>query len=103
MPQKEEKNRTRLAVGDILDYPHKMHVAQQQTLQYESCCSTPKQLLTSVAWGGLVDDAWVYIEIHKGVYGLKPAFVLSNKLLVKRLDTQGYYPCQCTPGLWRHK
>jgi hypothetical protein len=45
----------------------------------------------------------VYFEVTKGIYGLKQAGKLANDLLTKRLETQGYYQCATTPGLWRHK
>jgi hypothetical protein len=46
---------------------------------------------------------WVYIEIRKGMYGLKQAGLLANQLLQIRLAPFGYYPAQHTPGLWLHK
>jgi hypothetical protein len=33
----------------------------------------------------LAVDGWVYIEIRKGMYGLKQAGLLANQLLQKRL------------------
>jgi hypothetical protein len=51
----------------------------------------------------LAVDGWVYIEIRKGMYGLKQAGLLINQLLQKRLAPFGYYPARHTPGLWLHK
>jgi hypothetical protein len=51
----------------------------------------------------LAVDGWVYIEIRKGMYGLKQAGLLANQLLQKRLAPFGYYPACLTPGLWLHK
>ena len=48
-------------------------------------------------------DGWVYLNIVKGMYGLKQAGIISNMELTKHLDKFGYYPVQHTPGLWRHK
>jgi hypothetical protein len=45
----------------------------------------------------------VYIEIRKGMYGLKQAGVLANQLLQRRVAPFGYYPSRHTPGLWLHK
>jgi hypothetical protein len=45
---------------------------------------------------------WVYMEIRKGMYGLKQAGLLGNQLLQKRLKPFGYYPARHTPGLWLH-
>jgi hypothetical protein len=51
----------------------------------------------------LAVDGWVYIEILKGMYGLKQAGVLANQLLQTRLAQFGYYPARHTPGLRLHK
>jgi hypothetical protein len=51
----------------------------------------------------LAVDGWVYIEIRKGMYGLKQSGLLTNKLLHKSLSPFGYYPARHTPGLWLHK
>jgi hypothetical protein len=51
----------------------------------------------------LAVDGWVYIEIRKGMYGLKQAGILANQLLQTRLAPFIYYPARHTPGLWLHK
>jgi hypothetical protein len=51
----------------------------------------------------LAVDGWVYIEIRKGVDGLKQAGLLANQLLQKLLSPFGYYPARHTPGMWLHK
>jgi hypothetical protein len=43
-------------------------------------------------------DGWVYIEIRKGMYGLKQAGLLSNQLLQTRLAPFGYYPARHSSG-----
>jgi hypothetical protein len=50
----------------------------------------------------LAVNGWVYMEIRKGMYGLKQAGLLANQLLQKRLKPFGYYPARHTPGLWLH-
>jgi hypothetical protein len=50
----------------------------------------------------LAVDGWVYLEIRKGMYGLKQAGLLANQLLQKRLKPFGYHPARHTPGLWLH-
>jgi hypothetical protein len=45
---------------------------------------------------------FVYVRIELGMYGLPQAGLLANKLLAQRLNIDGYYQCQYTPGLWRH-
>jgi hypothetical protein len=50
-----------------------------------------------------VHNDWVYFEIRRGIYGLPQSGILAQKLLAERLAKKGYYQCECTPGLWRHK
>jgi hypothetical protein len=44
----------------------------------------------------------VYLEIHRGMYGLKQAGLLANQLLQKTVETLWLYPARHTPGLWLH-
>jgi hypothetical protein len=48
-------------------------------------------------------NGWIYFELGMGMYGLKQAGKLANDLLSQRLFGHGYYQCETTPGLWRHK
>jgi hypothetical protein len=50
----------------------------------------------------LVSDGHIYIEVHKGMYGLPQVGILSNQLLARRLTIHGYHQTKFTPGLWRH-
>jgi hypothetical protein len=45
---------------------------------------------------------YCYVEIRKGMYGLKEAAILAYEQLVAPLKPHGYYPVSNTPGLWRH-
>ena len=52
----------------------------------------------------LIDyDGYVYVEINKGMYGLKQAAVITYQQIVKHLDGHGYYPILFTTGLWSHQ
>ena len=48
-------------------------------------------------------DGFIYIEIHKGMYGLKNAAILAYNNLKKNLLPFGYVPVEGTVGLWKHK
>jgi hypothetical protein len=61
------------------------------------------EIVNTYNLAALAVNGWVYIEIRKGMYRLKRAGLLSNKLLQKRLSPFGSYPDQHTPGLWLHK
>jgi hypothetical protein len=63
----------------------------------------PEEIVEKYNLGALAIDGWVYIEIIKGMYGLKQAGLLANQLLQTILAPFGYYPARHTPGLWLHK
>ena len=47
-------------------------------------------------------SGYAYVEIRKGMYGLKEAGIISYKRLVRNLHPHGYAPVAHTPGLWNH-
>jgi hypothetical protein len=63
----------------------------------------PEEIIQKYNLNALAVDGWVYIEIRKGVYGLKQAGLLANQLLQTCLTPFGYYPARHTPGLWLHR
>jgi hypothetical protein len=63
----------------------------------------PKEIVSKYNLTALAVNGWVYIEIRKGMYGLKQAGLLSTQLQKKRLAPFGYHPDRHTPGLWLHK
>jgi hypothetical protein len=63
----------------------------------------PEEIIQNYNLNALAVNGWVYIEIRKGMYGLKQAGLLANQLLQTRLAPFGYYPARHTPGLWLHK
>jgi hypothetical protein len=63
----------------------------------------PEEIVQKYNLNALTIEGWVYIEIRKGMYGLKQAGLFANQLLQIRLAPFGYYPARHTPGLWLHK
>jgi hypothetical protein len=63
----------------------------------------PEEIIQKYSLNALAVDGWVYIEIRKGMYGVKQAGLLANQLFQTRLAPFGYYPARNTPGLWSHK
>ena len=47
-------------------------------------------------------DGYVYVEIWQGMYGFPQAGLIAQKLLEQRLNKEGYYQSERTPGLWTH-
>jgi hypothetical protein len=58
----------------------------------------PEEIAQKYNLNAFVVDGWVYIEIRKGMYGLKQAGLLANQLLQTRLAPFVYYPARHTPG-----
>jgi hypothetical protein len=50
----------------------------------------PAEIIQKYNLNALAVDGWVYIEIRKGMYGLKQAGLLANQLLQTRLAPFGY-------------
>jgi hypothetical protein len=63
----------------------------------------PEEIIQKYNLNALAVDGWVYIEIRKGMYGLKKSGLLANQLLQTRLAPFGYYPAWHTPGIWLQK
>jgi hypothetical protein len=56
---------------------------------------------------GITEDfydskGYAYLEIRKGMYGLKEASILAYEQLKAHLAPHGYAPVRHTPGLWKH-
>jgi hypothetical protein len=63
----------------------------------------PEEIIKKYNLNALAVNGWVYIEIRKGMYGLKQSGLRANQLLQTHLGPFGYYPARHTPGLWLHK
>jgi hypothetical protein len=63
----------------------------------------PEEIVDKYNLKALAVDGWVYIEIRKGMHGLKQAGLLVTQLLQTHLAPFGYYPARHTPGLCLHK
>ena len=63
----------------------------------------PQEIIDEYALHKIVDDnGWVYLEIIKGMYGLKQAGIIANMELTKNLEKFGYNTVRHTPGLWKY-
>jgi hypothetical protein len=122
-PHKKENERVRLTMGgDRLDYSGRVVTSTTDITTFKILINStlftadaammmmkmllsgfPEEIVDKYNLGALAVDGWVYIEIRKGMYGLKQAGLLANQLLQTRLAPFGYYPARHTPGLWLHK
>ena len=76
-----------------------MEIYEYMKLRLETI---PSEIVQQYGLNDLAADGWVYIEIRKGMYGLKQAGKLANEQLKEHLAGFGYAPTPMTPGLWRH-
>ena len=69
-----------------------------------------------IKWEHIPEDIWsqynleymlhggyIYVNIKKGMYGLKEAAILAYKKILTHLQPRGYHPIPGTSGLWRHE
>jgi hypothetical protein len=63
----------------------------------------PEEIVQKYNLDAFAVEGGVYIEIRKGMYGLKQAGLLPNQLLQTRLAPFGYYPAHHTPRIWLHR
>ena len=63
----------------------------------------PQEIIDHYNLHNIVHKGKVYMEIHRGMYGLPQAGILAEKQLIHFLGSYGYSPVPHTPGLWRHQ
>ena len=62
----------------------------------------PDEIIAQYKLRSIARDGWVYMEVRKGIPGLKQAGKVANERLTKHLAKYGYAPVPRTPALWRH-
>ena len=71
--------------------------------EYMKICLSiiPEEIITQYNLRKLATDGWVYMEIRKGMPGLKQADKIANNILKLHLTKFGYTPVACNPYLWK--
>ena len=62
----------------------------------------PPEIIQQYKLDNIQHNGWVYLQIRKGMPGLKQAGKIANTRLTKHLERYGYRPCPLTPSLWKH-
>ena len=74
--------------------------------RYEYMClplhSIPYKIIVQYNLLSLALDGWVYLEILKGMPGLKQSGIIANNRLTLHLEKHSYAPVPRTPLLWAH-
>jgi hypothetical protein len=63
----------------------------------------PEEIILQYNLRDIEFDGMVYMEIRKGMPGLKQAGKIANDRLALHLAASGYFPVPRTPALWRHE
>ena len=64
--------------------------------------SIPDEIIAQYNLHALASDGWFYLEIRKGMPGLKQNGIIVNNRLNFNLVKHGYAPVPRTPSLWSH-
>ena len=62
----------------------------------------PDEIIDQYSLHTLSSDGWVYLEIRKGMPGLKQAGRIANDRLKTHLAHFGFAHVPITPALWKH-
>ena len=62
----------------------------------------PEEIIAQYNLFQLASNGWVYLEIRKGMPGLRQAGHIANDRLKIHLAEFGYSPVAQTPSLWKH-
>ena len=62
----------------------------------------PDEIIEQYSLCTLSSDGWVYLEIRKGMPGLKQSGRIANDRLKDHLAHFGFAPVPRTPALWKH-
>ena len=63
----------------------------------------PDEIVAQYSLDNIAKYGWVYMEIQKGMPGLRNAGKISHDRLVKHLAKYGYAPVRHMPAFWKHK
>ena len=86
---------------DIKDIYYGTAMAQYEYMKIALAC-IPDKILDQYSFCTLSSDGWVYLEIRKGMPGLKQAGRIANDRLKSHLAHFGFAPVPITPVLWKH-
>jgi hypothetical protein len=99
----DAKDGARYCTGDLKDF---FLVSQMKKIQYMRVHRRyiPQEIMDAYGLTEAHFDSkgYAYLEIRKGMYGLKEASVLAYDQLKEHLAPYGYAPVRFTPGLWKH-
>ena len=91
----------RFVTLDIKDFYYGTSMARYKYMKLAPAC-IPDEIIEQYSLCTLSSDDWVYLEIRKGMPGLKQAGCFANYRLKAHLSTFGFASVPRTPALWKH-
>ena len=92
----------RFATADIKDFYYGTPLQRFEYVRMQ-LTDIPDEIVNQYKLRAIATNGWIYMEIRKGMPGLKQAGKVANDRLVTHLAKYGYAPCKRTPALWKHK
>jgi Reverse transcriptase (RNA-dependent DNA polymerase) len=94
----------RFGTLDIVDYYLNTPMEPKDYAYMRIALNTlPPKIVNEYKLEAMATNGYAYVEIRKGMYGLKQAGKLANDQLITHLAQYGYHPTAQTAGLWRHE
>ena len=85
----------------IKDFYYGTSMARYEYMKLSLTC-IPDEIIEQYSLCTLSSGGWVYLDIRKGMPGLKQANHISNGQLKAHLTKFGFAPVPRTPALWKH-
>ena len=86
---------------DIKDFYYGTAMARYEYMKLALAC-IPDEITDQYSLRTLSSDGWVYLEIRKGMPGLKQDGRIANNQLKAQLTHFGFAPVTRTPAIWKH-
>ena len=86
---------------DIKDFYYGTAMAFYKYTKLALAC-IPDEIIDQYNLRALSSDGWVYLDIRKGMPGLKQSGRIANDCLKSHLAHFGFFPVPRTPALWKH-
>ena len=92
----------RFMTSDIKDFYYGNPLGKPEYMRM-LLADIPEEIITQYDLRAIAHTGYVYMEINKGMPGLKEAGRVANDRLRKHLAPYGYAPVPRTPALWAHE
>jgi hypothetical protein len=91
---------TKFMVIDIKDFYYGTPMARFEYMKLRLAL-IPDEIVEQYNLLDIVHEGYMYLEVRKGIPGLKQAGKIANDRLTRHLATFGYSPVARTPSLWK--